>query len=172
MAAAVALEADTRSLGHTPPQDLSAEQCVLGAMLLSKDAVAEVVETLRGADFYPPVHETIFDAIVDLYGRGEPVDAVTVADHLTKRGRWQSWAADLTCTICYGRSRSQQTPASTHRSSAIRQSGAGWQMPARVSPSSRTRGRAKSTSWSTVPRPSCTRSLIVAPARTACRCPI
>ena len=59
---------------------------MLGSMLLSTDAIADVVEVLRGADFYRPTHETLFDAIVDLYGRGEPVDAVTVADHLTKRG--------------------------------------------------------------------------------------
>ena len=40
-----------------------------------------------GSDFYRPQHETIFDAILDLYGRGEPADAVTVADELTKRGQ-------------------------------------------------------------------------------------
>src|SRR4051794_432075 len=56
-------------------------------MLLSKDAIADVVEVLRGVDFYRPAHETLFDAIVDLYGRGEPADAVTVADQLTKRGQ-------------------------------------------------------------------------------------
>ena len=72
--------------GRTPPQDLAAEQCVLGGMLLSKDAIADVVEVLRGNDFYRPAHETIFDAILDLYGRGEPADAVTVAAELTKRG--------------------------------------------------------------------------------------
>lgn len=86
MAAAFAVEppADPRGL-HTPAQDLAAEQSVLGAMLLSKDAIAEVVEVLRGGDFYRPTHESIFDAIVDLYGRGEPADAVTVADRLTER---------------------------------------------------------------------------------------
>ncbi|HOF63318.1 MAG TPA: DnaB-like helicase N-terminal domain-containing protein, partial [Dermatophilaceae bacterium] len=69
-----------------PPQDVAAEQSVLGGMLLSKDAIADVVETLRGPDFYRPAHEIIFDAVLDLYGRGEPADAVTVADELTKRG--------------------------------------------------------------------------------------
>ena len=69
-----------------PPQDVAAEQSVLGGMLLSKDAIADVVETLRGVDFYRPAHEVIFDAVLDLYGRGEPADAVTVADELTKRG--------------------------------------------------------------------------------------
>ena len=87
MAAAVAIEPASRGLADIPPQDLAAEQCVLGAMLLSKDAIADVVETLRGGDFYRPSHETVFDAIVDLYGRGEPVDAVTVADELGKRGQ-------------------------------------------------------------------------------------
>jgi len=71
---------------RTPPQDLAAEQCVLGAMMLSKDAIADVIETLRGTDFYRPAHEIVFDAITDLYARGEPADAITVAADLTKRG--------------------------------------------------------------------------------------
>ena len=71
---------------RTPPQDLVAEQSVLGGMLLSKDAIADVVEILRERDFYRPAHELIYDAILDLYGRGEPVDAITVAAELTKRG--------------------------------------------------------------------------------------
>jgi len=70
---------------RTPPQDLEAEQSVLGGMLLSKDAIADVVEVLRGGDFYKPAHQTIFEAVLDLYGRGEPADAVTVAAELTKR---------------------------------------------------------------------------------------
>jgi replicative DNA helicase len=71
---------------RTPPQDMEAEQCVLGAMLMSKDAIADVVEVLRGTDFYRPAHEQVYNAIIDLYGRGEPADAVTVSDELGKRG--------------------------------------------------------------------------------------
>ncbi len=71
---------------RTPPQDLVAEQGVLGGMLLSKDAISDVVEILRERDFYRPAHELIYDAIIDLYGRGEPVDPVTVSAELTKRG--------------------------------------------------------------------------------------
>ncbi len=71
---------------RTPPQDLVAEQSVLGGMMLSKDAIADCVEVLRGVDFYRPSHESIYEAILDLYGRGEPADAVTVSDELTKRG--------------------------------------------------------------------------------------
>jgi replicative DNA helicase len=70
----------------TPPQDIAAEQCVLGGMLLSKDAIADVVEILKSSDFYRPAHATIFDAILDLYGRGEPADAITVAAALADSG--------------------------------------------------------------------------------------
>jgi replicative DNA helicase len=75
-----------RGYDRTPPQDLEAERSVLGGMMISKDAIADVVEQLRGTDFYRPAHEVVYDAILDLYGRGEPADAITVADELTKRG--------------------------------------------------------------------------------------
>ena len=82
-----AYSSSERSSGdRTPPQDLDAERSVLGSMLLSKDAIADVSEVLRGVDFYRPVHETIHDAIIDLYGRGEPVDMITVAAELDRRG--------------------------------------------------------------------------------------
>jgi replicative DNA helicase len=73
-------------IDRTPPQDILAEQCVLGGMLLSKDAIADVVEVLRPTDFYKPVHQTVYDAIIDLYGKGEPADPVTVAAELTRLG--------------------------------------------------------------------------------------
>ena len=71
---------------RVPPQDMSAEQSVLGSMLLNKDAIAESLALVKGHDFYRPAHESIFEAILDLFGRGEPADAITVADELTKRG--------------------------------------------------------------------------------------
>ena len=55
-------------------------------MLLSKDAIADVVEVVRGHDFYRPAHELVYEAVLDLYGRGEPADAVTVSAELQKRG--------------------------------------------------------------------------------------
>ena len=75
-----------RDFERLPPQDITAEQCVLGGMLLSKDAIADVVEVLRPTDFYRPAHQTVFDTILDLYGRGEPADPVTVAAELTRHG--------------------------------------------------------------------------------------
>ncbi|MBF6350211.1 MULTISPECIES: replicative DNA helicase [Nocardia] len=72
--------------GRQPPHDMAAEQSVLGGMLLSKDAIADVVEVLRSGDFYRPAHQAIYDAILDLYGRGEPADPVTVAAGLDRSG--------------------------------------------------------------------------------------
>ncbi len=74
---------------RTPPHDLLAEQSALGGMLLSKDAVADVIETLRGVDFYVPKHELIFEAVLTLYSHGEPTDVVAVTDELIKTGELQ-----------------------------------------------------------------------------------
>jgi replicative DNA helicase len=71
---------------RVPPHDLLAEQSAIGGMLLSKDAVADVVEVVRGADFYIPKHELIFEAILNLYSHGEPTDVIAVTDELTKAG--------------------------------------------------------------------------------------
>ncbi len=73
-------------LDRTPPQDLAAEQSVLGAMMMSKDAISDVVEVLRGIDFYRPNHEIIYEAIINLYGKGEPADPITVSAELGKSG--------------------------------------------------------------------------------------
>ncbi|HOW00105.1 MAG TPA: replicative DNA helicase [Rhodoglobus sp.] len=71
---------------RVPPHDLLAEQSAIGGMLLSKDAVADVIETVRGIDFYIPKHETIFEAVMNLYSHGEPTDVIAVTDELTKTG--------------------------------------------------------------------------------------
>jgi replicative DNA helicase len=80
------MDTPSEDFGRQPPQDLAAEQSVLGGMLLSKDAIADVLEKLRPGDFYRPAHQNVYDAILDLYGRGEPADAVTVAAELDRRG--------------------------------------------------------------------------------------
>jgi replicative DNA helicase len=69
-----------------PPHDVAAEQCVLGGMLLSKDAISDVIEAIRPADHYRPAHQLVHEAILDLYARGEPADPITVSNELTRRG--------------------------------------------------------------------------------------
>ncbi|MDQ2965935.1 MAG: replicative DNA helicase [Chloroflexota bacterium] len=77
---------DDPGSGRVPPQDLAAEQSVLGAMLMSKQAIDPASDLLQSRDFYRPAHELIFDTIVDLANRGEPADAITVAAELQRRG--------------------------------------------------------------------------------------
>jgi replicative DNA helicase len=71
---------------RTPPHDVAAEQCVLGGMMLSKDAISDVLDVIKAHDYYRPAHQLVHEVILDLYGRGEPADAVTVAAELTKHG--------------------------------------------------------------------------------------
>jgi replicative DNA helicase len=68
------------------PHNLDAEQSTLGGMLLSQEAVAEVFEMVSGSDFYAPKHELIFNAILSLFGKGEPTDVIAVSDELNKQG--------------------------------------------------------------------------------------
>jgi replicative DNA helicase len=68
-----------------PPHNVEAEESVLGAMMLSGEAIASVVEVLKGPDFYRPAHQRIYEAIYAIYGRGEPVDAITTVEELARR---------------------------------------------------------------------------------------
>lgn len=70
---------------RTPPHDLQAEQCCLGGMLMSAAAVADVRAIIGPADHYRPAHQLVHEAILRLDDAGEPVDPVTVADHLAQR---------------------------------------------------------------------------------------
>lgn len=77
---------EPRTYERLPPQNLEAEQSVIGSMLLSKDAMADVIESIRADDFYKPAHEKIFDVAVKLYNGGDPVDALTVGAELQRTG--------------------------------------------------------------------------------------
>jgi replicative DNA helicase len=79
------IPADTAP-GRTPPQDLDAEQAVLGAMMMGADTVGDIADVLSTKDFYRPGNGQIFDAIMSLAGKGEPADAITVAAELAKLG--------------------------------------------------------------------------------------
>jgi replicative DNA helicase len=81
--------AQTASVAPTapvPPQNLDAEESVLGAMMLSPGAIGAVSEALSATDFYRESHAKIYRAALTLYGRGEPVDAITLVDELERRG--------------------------------------------------------------------------------------
>ena len=71
---------------RVPPHNLVAEESLLGAMLLSRDAIADALETVSAEHFYRPAHARVFEAVRDLYGAGDPADAVTVAEVLERSG--------------------------------------------------------------------------------------
>ena len=74
---------------QTPPHDLVAEQSVLGGMLISKDVIADVAQVMAVGDFYRPAHQTIFDAILSQFAKGEPADGVTITAALANSGDLQ-----------------------------------------------------------------------------------
>ena len=76
----------TSSIERNLPNDIMAEQSTLGGMLISMDAVAVVNEYVKSHDFYAPKHEFIYDAIMNLFAKGEPVDAISVNAELTRNG--------------------------------------------------------------------------------------
>jgi replicative DNA helicase len=77
----------THQLERVPPQNLEAEQGVLGSMLLDRDAIARALDGLRPDDFYRDAHRVIFSAMLDLFERGEPVDLITVTNRLSGLGK-------------------------------------------------------------------------------------
>lgn len=79
----------SEAFDRVPPQDVEAEKSVLGSMMLSKDVILEVAEVITSTDYYQPANEMIHNVVIDLAGRGEPADAVTVAGELRRRGELQ-----------------------------------------------------------------------------------
>ena len=76
-------------LGKIPPHDIEAEQAVIGSMLTDQDAVMTAVERLKSDSFYREDNKLIFEAIVNLYNRSEPIDLITVKDELTSMGNFE-----------------------------------------------------------------------------------
>ena len=70
-----------------PPQDLEAERSVLGALMLDKEAIIKVADLIKPSDFYQPSHAKIFDAIFELFEKGEPIDVLSVNKKLKDNGR-------------------------------------------------------------------------------------
>ncbi len=76
-------------LGKVPPHDVEAEQAVLGSMLTDKDAVISAIEVLKEDDFYRTDNKSIYEAIINLYNRAEPIDIITVKAELESLGKFE-----------------------------------------------------------------------------------
>ena len=96
-------------IDRLPPQSLEAEQSVLGAILIDRDAVVEVAEFLRPEDFYRQANGRIYAAIIDLFERREPIDIVTVAESLERREELEAIGGRA-----YLSSLSNETPTAVH----------------------------------------------------------
>ncbi|MBI5405279.1 MAG: replicative DNA helicase, partial [Candidatus Kerfeldbacteria bacterium] len=75
----------TPSIERIPPQNIEAEQSVLGALLIDKDAIIKIADILHGDDFYKDAHRKIFEAMVELYEKREPIDVVSLTSRLKDR---------------------------------------------------------------------------------------
>src|SRR4051812_16950083 len=73
-----------------PPQNLDAEKAVLGAMMLSEDAIGTAIEHLDGPYFYETRHQKIFESIKDLYASRRNIDLITLSDHLRNNALFES----------------------------------------------------------------------------------
>ncbi len=78
---------DTSKLERIPPYNIEAEESLLGAMLVAREAISQTVEIIIPNSFYRKTNQSIYDGIIELYTQGEPVDAITLADHLEKNGK-------------------------------------------------------------------------------------
>lgn len=92
------------SLGRIPPHSIEAEQSVLGSMILDKNAIVTATEMLRPSDFYKEAHREIYEAILEIHGRNEPVDLITLSEELKKRNTLEAiggilYLADLSEAI-------------------------------------------------------------------------
>lgn len=75
------------TIDRLPPQNIEAEQCVLGAMLIEKTAIAKVAEVLRAEDFYKEIHKIIFNSMMEIHRKNEAVDLITLVEALKKAGK-------------------------------------------------------------------------------------
>ncbi|MFI0900598.1 replicative DNA helicase [Streptomyces sp. NPDC020983] len=86
---------------RTPPSDMSAEQAVLGSMMSARYVIPDVIEVLRDeTDFLREPHQVIYQSILDLYGAGQPVDPITVTDHLRERGELGRIGGPVYLSVC------------------------------------------------------------------------
>jgi replicative DNA helicase len=96
-------------MGRIPPQAVDLEQAVLGAMMLEKNAVNDVIDMLSGPSFYDPKHQFIFDAIKELFGSSNPIDLLTVTQKLKERGELEGAGG-----VVYISSLTQRVASSAH----------------------------------------------------------
>lgn len=77
-------------IDRVPPQNLEAEQSVLGALLIEREAISKVTEFLKPIDFYRDAHKVVFETILELYAKNDAIDLITVTEHLRKESKLEA----------------------------------------------------------------------------------
>ena len=77
-------------IDRVPPQNLEAEQSVLGALLIEREAISKVTEFLKPIDFYRDAHKVVFETILELYAKNDAIDLITVTEHLRKENKLEA----------------------------------------------------------------------------------
>ena len=78
--------ATKNSIGKIPPQNIEAEQSLLGCLLIDKDSLVKIADIIRADDFYKDAHRKIFETILELYEKREPIDLIGLGNRLEERG--------------------------------------------------------------------------------------
>lgn len=102
-------EVNSPQINRLPPQNIDAEKAVLGSLMINKEAISQVADLLKPEDFYRPSHGIIYQAIVSLYGKSEPIDLVSLSNYLQEKGR-----LDEIGGVSYLTNLTQATPTAAH----------------------------------------------------------
>ena len=92
-----------------PPQNNEAEQCLLGCLMLDKDSIVKVVDTIKSEDFYKGIHQDIYQVMSDLYEKSEPIDILSISSKLKERNRLEDIGG-----VAYLTSLINTVPTATH----------------------------------------------------------
>ena len=102
-------EINSSQINRLPPQNIDAEKAVLGSLMINKEAISQVADLLKPEDFYRPAHGIIYQAIVSLYNKSEPIDLVSLSNYLQEQGRLEEIG-----NIGYLTDLTQSTPTAAH----------------------------------------------------------
>src|SRR3989344_2784709 len=96
--------APKKSIGKIPPQNVEAEQSLLGSVLIDKDAIFKIADIMLPSDFYMPAHERIFEGMLELFDKSQPIDVLSVTSRLREKNILEdiggaSYIADLTTQV-------------------------------------------------------------------------
>ena len=88
------------TLGKIPPQNTEAEQCMLGCLMLDKDAIIKVADFIKAEDFYKDIHQEIYQAMSDLYERSNPIDILSVSARLKEKNKLEAFKSVYSLLQC------------------------------------------------------------------------